>query len=75
MAFGESIFSAIANVFGLTRDRSALRNSPAMQASKAAKTDAAIKAKSTAAVASAKAGYYTVDQVKALEKIRRLTAE
>lgn len=70
MAFGESIFSAIASVFGLTRDRSALRNSPTMQASKAAKTDAAIRAESTAAVADAKTG-----DSEALKKLRRLTAE
>ena len=70
MAIGESIFSAIAGVFGLTRDRSALRNSPAMQASKAAKTDAAIHAESTAAVSAAKTG-----DSEALEKLRRLTAE
>lgn len=70
MAFGESIFTAVANVFGLARDRSALRNSPAMQASKAAKTDAAVRAQSTAAVAAAKTG-----DAAALEKLRRLTAE
>lgn len=70
MAFGESIFSAIANVFGLTRDRSALRNAPPMQAAGAAKTDAAIRAKSTNAVAKAKTG-----DTAALEKLRRLTAE
>lgn len=70
MAFGESIFSAIANVFGLARDRSALRNSPTMQASKAAKTDTSIRAESTAAVAAA-----TTGDAEALEKLRRLTAE
>ena len=70
MSFLGSIFSAIANVFGLTRDRSALRNSPAMQASESAKTDAAVRAESTAAVAAAKTG----DAV-AVEKLRRLAAE
>lgn len=65
-----AIFAAIAAVFGLTRERSALRNSPAMQASKTAKTDAAIRSESTAAVGAAKGG-----DAKALDNLRRLTAE
>lgn len=64
------IASAIANVFGLIRDRGALRNTPPMQAAGAAKTDAAIRAESTTAVAKAKTG----DDA-AIEKLRRLTAE
>lgn len=64
------IASAIANALGLIRDRGALRNTAPMQASKAAKTDAAIRAESTAAVAAAKTG-----DAEALDKLRRLTAE
>lgn len=70
MALIGSIFTAIANVFGWATGRSALRNSPAMQASAAAKTDAAIKSESAEAVAAAKAG-----DAAALGKLRRLTAE
>lgn len=69
MSLISSILSAIANLFGWANGRSALRNSPAMQASKAAKTDAAVRAESTSAVAAAKTGDA------ALEKLRRLTAE
>ena len=70
MALIGSIFTAIANVFGWATGRSALRNSPAMQASAAAKTDAAIKSESAEAVAAAKTG-----DAAALDKIRKLTAE
>lgn len=70
MSLLSSIFSAIANLFGWATGRSALRNSPAMQASKAAKTDASIRAESTAAVSAAKTG-----GADALDKLRRLTAE
>lgn len=70
MSLISSIFSAIANVFGWATGRSALRNSPAMQASKAAKTDASIKDASAATVAAAKTG-----DASAVENLRRLTAE
>lgn len=70
MSLISSIFSAIANVFGWATGRSALRNSPAMQASKAAKTDASIKDASAEAVAAAKTG-----DAAAVENLRRLTAE
>ena len=70
MSLLSSIFSAIANAFGWATGRSALRNSPTMQANAAAKTDAAIRAESTAAVAAAKTG-----NAAAIEKLRRLTAE
>ena len=66
----KAIFAAIAAVFGLARDRSALRNSPAMQASADAKTDAGIKSISAETVAAAKAG-----DADALDKLRKLTAE
>ena len=66
----KAIFAAIAAVFGLARDRSALRNSPAMQASAAAKTDAAVHAESTAAVSAA-----TTGDADALDKLRKIAAE
>ena len=70
MSLLSSIFSAIANAFGWATGRSALRNSTSMQASAAAKTDAAIKSESSEAVAAAKTG-----DAEAVEKLRRLTAE
>lgn len=70
MSLISSIFSAISNVFGWATGRSALRNSPPMQASAAAKTDASIKDTSAATVAAAKTG-----DAEALERLRRLTAE
>lgn len=70
MSLLSSIFTAIANLFGWANGRSALRNSPAMQASAAAKTDAAIKSDSAEAVAAAKTG-----DAAALDELRKLTAE
>ena len=70
MSLRSSIFTAIANLFGWATGRSVLRNSPAMQASAAAKTDAAIKSDSAEAVAAAKTG-----DAAALDKLRKLTAE
>lgn len=70
MSLLSSIFSAIANLFGWATGRSALRNSPTMQASAAAKTDAAIKSDSAEVVSAAKTG-----DAAALDKLRKLTAE
>lgn len=70
MSLLSSILSAIGNVFGLLTGRSALRNSPAMQASASAKTDAAIKSASAQAVAQAKTG-----NASDLDNLRKLTAE
>lgn len=70
MSLLSSIFSAIANAFGWATGRSALRNAPPMQASKAAKTDASIKDASAEAVAAA-----TTGDAEAIERLRRLTAE
>lgn len=70
MALLSSLLSAIGNVFGLLTGRSALRNSPAMQAAASAKTDAAIAAGSAQAVAQAKTG-----TAAALANLRKLTAE
>lgn len=70
MSLLSSIFTAIANLFGWATGRSALRNSQAMQASAAAKTDAAIKSESAEAVAAAKTG-----DAAALDNLRKLTAE
>ena len=70
MSLLSSIFTAIANLFGWANGRSALRNSPAMQASATAKTDAAIKDASVKATFAAMNG-----NSEAVEKLRKLTAE
>ena len=70
MSLISSVFTAIANLFGWATGRSALRNSPAMQASAAAKTYSAIKSESSEAVAAAKTG-----DAAALDNLRKLTAE
>lgn len=66
----ESIAAAVANVFGLTRDRSALRNAPAMQSNANARTDAEIKRRSTELVAEAQTG-----DPKALQRLREAASE
>lgn len=66
----KAICSAIASVFGLLRDRSAVRNAPAMQANATARTDAAIKRQSTELVAEAQQG-----DADALRKLREAASE
>lgn len=65
----DSVSSAIANVSGLVRDRSSLRNTPEMKTNKSARQDARIRNTATRAVARAKAG-----EAKGLEEVRKLAS-